>query len=203
MKIYHAKNTRSIRVIWLCEELTIPLEVETIDFSPSYRNSPEWRAKSPTGKVPVMDDGDIRLFESGAMMDYILHRYAAGALQPAADNFKEVALYKQWCWFAEATLARPLGDIAQHTRVRPPAERLAAVVDDARLRAGVFLDTLESSLEGRDYLLASGFSAADIMLGYSLRLAAVVNIELSGWANLNAYYERLLARPGFHKALQS
>ena len=203
MKIYHANNTRSIRIIWLCDELAIPLEVETIDFSPSYRNTPEWRAKSPTGKVPVLDDGDIRLFESGAMVDYILRRYAAGRLQPAIDNFEEFALYKQWCWFAEATLARPLGDIAQHTVVRPPAERIPAVVEDAKLRAGVFLDTLNASLEGRDYLLAGGFSAADIMLGYSLRLAVVVNIELSRWQALNAYYQRLLTRRGFQKALQS
>ena len=52
MKIYHVKGTRSVRVIWLCEELGLPYEVETIDFSPAFRNTPAWRAKSPTGKVP-------------------------------------------------------------------------------------------------------------------------------------------------------
>lgn len=201
MKIYHADNTRSIRVIWLCEELQLPLDVKKIDFSPAYLASPEWRAKSPTGKVPVLEDGEIRFFESGAMMDYILHRYGAGALQPDASDFAAVALYRQWCWFAEATLARPLGDIAQHTFVRPPEQRLSAVVTDARQRSANFLTTFEEPLSKHDFLLQSGFSAADIMLGYSLHLADVVGIELQQWPNLWAYYERLRNRAGFKYAI--
>lgn len=203
MKIYHADNTRSIRVIWLCEELGLPLDVEKIDFSPTYLASDEWRVKSPTGKVPVMDDGEIRIFESGAMMDYILHRYGNGALQPPPSDLEQVALYRQWCWFAEATLARPLGDIAQHTFVRPPEQRLTAVVTDAQQRAANFLNALETPLRKQDYLLSLGFSAADIMLGYSLRLADVVGMPLKDWSSLHAYYERLLSRPGFEKAIHA
>ena len=69
MKIYHVQGTRSVRVIWLCEELEVPYDIETIDFSPAFRQSPEWRAKSPTGKVPAMDDQGFTMFESGAMLD--------------------------------------------------------------------------------------------------------------------------------------
>ena len=58
LKIYHVKGTRAIRVIWLCEELGVPYEVEVISFAPDFRQSDEWRAKNPTGKVPAMDDGD-------------------------------------------------------------------------------------------------------------------------------------------------
>ena len=72
LKIYHAPMTRGIRVLWLCHELDIPIEVEMIDFAKQWRARPEWRAISPLGKVPVLEDGDVRMFESGAMMDYIL-----------------------------------------------------------------------------------------------------------------------------------
>ena len=67
-QIYHAPNTRGIRAIWLCEELNVPYEVIHIDFSPAYRATPEWRALNPVGKVPVLVDGDLTMFESGAIV---------------------------------------------------------------------------------------------------------------------------------------
>ena len=62
-RIYHAPNTRGIRPIWLCEELNVTYEVTHIDFSPAYRATPEWRALSPVGKVPILVDGDLTIFE--------------------------------------------------------------------------------------------------------------------------------------------
>ena len=75
VKIYHVPGTRSIRAIWACEELGVPYEAVPVDFTPAFRNSPEWRAISPTGKVPAMEDGDLVMFESGAMVDAILERH--------------------------------------------------------------------------------------------------------------------------------
>ena len=102
LKIYHVKGTRGIRAIWGCEELGVPYEVEIVDFSPEYRGSPEWRALSPTGKVPVMTDGDLTMYESGAMVQYVLDRYGDNRLQPARGT-AEHANYLKWSWFAEAT----------------------------------------------------------------------------------------------------
>src|SRR5262245_47441927 len=120
LEIYHAPGTRSIRVIWLCEEIPVPYRIVPVDFSPAYRASPEWRPLNPVGKVPVMRDGEFTMFESGAMVQYLLERYADGRLRPPPGT-RDSAMYLQWSWFAEATFARPLGDIAQHTVVRPPA----------------------------------------------------------------------------------
>ena len=75
LKIYHAPMTRSLRVIWLCEELGLPIEVEPISFNPGFRFSEKWLARNPVGKVPVLEDGDFSMFESGAMLQYILDRY--------------------------------------------------------------------------------------------------------------------------------
>ena len=74
--------TRSVRVVWLCKELQLPHEVKTISFSPEYRNSAEWRKLNPVGKVPAMTDGDFTMFESGAMVQYLLDRYGDGRLEP-------------------------------------------------------------------------------------------------------------------------
>lgn len=74
LKFYHVPGTRSVRPVWLCHELDLAVEIEPVDFSPAFRNSPEWRAISPAGKVPDMTDGDMTMFKSGAMGDYILER---------------------------------------------------------------------------------------------------------------------------------
>ena len=135
MKVYHVKGTRSIRIIWLCSELDLPLTIETIaNFDHEFKSSKSWRKKSPTGKVPVFEDDDLRIYESGAIVQYILEQYGPGDLVPPPKT-KERAFYHQWSWFAEATFARPLGDIAHHTRIKPPAERIPAGVEDARARA--------------------------------------------------------------------
>lgn len=200
LKIYHVPRTRSMRVIWLCEELAVPYEVVLVDFSPEYRASPEWRRLSPTGKVPVMQDDGLTMFESGAMVQYILEKHGGGRLQPSPGSAAS-ALYLQWCWFAEATLARPLGDIVHHTLLKPEAERIPAVVDDARDRALVCIDALEGALVGRDYLLGDDFTAADIMMGYSLALAKRVAVLADGHPVVDAYQSRLEARPGFTRGM--
>ena len=199
IRIYHVPGTRSVRVIWLCDELGIPCEVVPIDFSPDYRNSLEWRALSPTGKVPAMADGEMTMFESGAMVLYILEKYGEGRLQPPSGS-TESAKFHQWCWFAEATLARPLGDIAQHTRIRAEADRIPGVAEDGAARARSFLGAVEDAVKDQEYLLEE-FSAADIMMGYSLMLAERMDVLDQEHPNVQRYFERLKARPGFQKAV--
>jgi len=198
IRIFHVKGTRSVRVIWLCEELGLPYEIVPIDFSAEYRNSDEWRAMSPTGKVPAMTDGDMTMFESGAMVQYILEKYGKGRLQPEPGT-ADSAIFLQWCWFAEATLARPLGDIVHHRFLKPEAERLPEMVVDGEKRARVCLDAVNSALQDQDYLVAE-YTAADIMMGYSLLLATRVEVLDDEYPQVQTYFQKLQARPGYQVA---
>ena len=200
MKVYHVAGSRSVRVIWLCEELGLPCEVETIDFSPAFRATPAWRAKNPTGKVPVLDDDGFTIYESGAMVQYILTRYGNGRLQPT-EGWGEGAKFLQWCWFAEATFARPLGDIMHHTVFKPEAERIPAVVDDARQRALVCLAAVDAAVADSAYLLGDDFMAADIMMGYTLRLAKRTGVLEDAHPHASAYFARLESRPAYQRAV--
>ncbi len=202
--IYHVPRTRSARVIWLCEELGLPYEVVPVDFSPEYRKSPEWRRLNPIGKVPAMTDVDadgnpFSMFESGAMVHYLLERYGKGRLQPPAGT-PESALFLQWSWFAEASLARPLGDMVHHRILKPEPERIPAVVEDGQARAEICLDAVEAALDGRDHLLGAELTAADIMMGYSLALAQRLGVLDERYPNVVAYMGRLEGRPGFQIA---
>ncbi len=195
LHIYHAPNTRGLRVIWLCEELALPYEVTMVDFSPEYRATPEWRALNPTGKVPVMTDGEIKMFESGAMMDYVLDRYGDGRLQPQ-DDPAQLAEYLQWHWFAEATLARPLGEIVNHGREFPGDLRIPEVADEMANRAAICLQAVAQHMQDRQYLLGEHFSAADISMGYSLMLAELLTPDRMP-DSLSAYWQRLNTRPAY------
>ncbi len=201
MKIYHVKGTRSVRVIWLCEELEAPLTVETIPrFDAEFKASVDWRKISPTGKVPVLQDRDLTIYESGAIVNYVLERYGPGGLIFEAGS-DDAAMYHQWCWFAEATFARPLGDMSHHTRIKPPEERIPAVVEDGRQRALLCLEAVDKHLENNDYLVGNRFSAADIMMGYTLVLAKNFGVMQDQHSNASEYLDLLLTRPGFQKAL--
>ncbi len=197
--IYHVKGTRGIRVIWLCEELGIPYEVEVIDFSPRFKSSPEWRSKSPTGKVPAVAVDGFTMFESGAVCDYLLERYGEGRLLPAPGT-RESALCRQWSWFAEATFARPLGEIVNHNRVAPEGGLVGFVIEDCKARAGVCIAAIEDVVSKEDYLVGNTFTVADIMTGYSLMLAANFGVLTNDYPHTQAYYDRLSQRPGFQVA---
>ncbi len=187
-----------MRVIWLCEELNIDYKVIKIDFSARYRATPEWRALNPVGKVPVMTDGDLVMFESGAMVQYILDKYAPGQLALDVDH-PEYGLYLQWLWFAEATLARPLGEIVNHRREFPKDKEIPAVVAEMQNRAESCLIATADHLRSRTYLVGEQFTAADIMMGYSIAIAeALIGEKIP--KHLQPYWQRLKERPAFIKA---
>jgi glutathione S-transferase len=184
-----------VRPVWLCFELELAAEIVPVDFSPAYRNTPEWRAISPAGKLPALTDGDLTMFESGAMVDYILDRYGQGRLRPPAGT-PERALCQQWCWFSEATLLRPIGLAALR---RDPPE---AIVASAAAKADEALDVVDAALSGGAYMLGAGFSAADIMMGYALAFLDHLQ-RLDSRRNAVAYLQRLKTRPAFQRALSA
>ena len=187
------------RTIWLCEELELPYEIVPVDFSRKYRASPEWRAMNPVGKVPVMTDGDLTLFESGAMVQYVLDRYGGGRLEPARGT-REHALYMQWSWFAEATFTRPLGEIVNHRRVFGDRATPGGSSRRWEDRVRLCLDALDREMRGKDYLVGA-FTAADIMMGYTLRSCRRLLPDDSLPEHASVYWDRLSARDAYKAAI--
>jgi glutathione S-transferase len=201
IEIYHVPGTRGVRPIWLCAELGVDYRVIDVDFSASYRSSPEWRRMNPVGKVPVMVDTDadgLMFFESGAMVQYLLDRFDQGSLEPERGS-PDHALYLQWSWFAEATFARPLGEIVNHLREFPDEQKSEAAIEEMRNRARLCLHALTPQLKQRDYIVGDSFSAADIMLGYSVMLATKYLPEPLP-NEVADYWNRLSERPAYKLA---
>jgi len=200
IKLYFAPRTRSVRILWLLEELGLPYELERVDFLPPAKSF--FSQRTPLGKLPTIEDGDVTMCESGAIVEYILERYGDGRLAPAVGS-AERARYLQWLHFAESTAFPPLGIIVWLTLYRGEAESHAALLEDARARAATGLEFLEHELGANRYLTGDEFSAADIMMGFTLIAARVLGVFDDHYPGLDAYLARLQARPAFRKAAET
>jgi glutathione S-transferase len=197
IKLYFAPRTRSVRILWLLEELGLPYELERVGFLPPAKQF--FVQQTPTGKLPTIQDGEVVMCESGAILEYILERYANGRLAPPPGS-PERAAFLQWVHFAESTAFPPLGIVVWLTLYRDDAAAHPVVVEDARARATRGFDYVERELDGKDYLLGDAFSAADIMMGFTLIAASLLGVVDERYPAIQAYLGRLGARPAFQTA---
>ncbi|MGE4325899.1 MAG: glutathione S-transferase family protein [Pseudodonghicola sp.] len=199
MKLYYAQNTRAVRIAWLLEELGLPYEIEKFQLGSPEMRSPDYRKIHPMGRVPALEDGDITLFESGAIVEWVLAVHGNGRLQPPVGT-KEFAQYLQWFHYCEGMIMPPINTIVVETILLPPERRSEANAKRAIKLLSQMLTAVETHMEGRDYL-AGEFTAADIMTGHSVTVSReMLKLDFSGLPNLNAYADRLLARPALQKA---
>ncbi len=209
IKVHHARRARSVRVLWLLEELGQPYEVRQVEFKAEALQSPEYLAVHPLGQLPAIEDGDVTMFESGAIVEYLLEQYGQGKLAPAPRS-RERAEYLQWFHFGEASLARYVSDVVRSRfgRIVAPgvreeagdAERSAAVLRYARERIAAPLALVDRTLRDRSFICGSDFSAADIMVSYGIVMAKIIGELAPEYTHLAAYIERLKARPAYAKA---
>ncbi len=197
IKLYHSRRTRSFRIVWLLEELGIPYELATVAFNPPRYS---FEQNTPAGKFPVIEDGALVMFESGAILEYLIERYGNGRLAPAIGS-PDRGPYLQWVHFAEATALPPIGDLTRHTLLLPEEARIPKVAEDGRMRAINVLNVLERALIGKDYLVGNDFSGADVMMGYFLMAARMLGVIGTTHPHVGAYWERLASRAAFQKAL--
>ncbi len=201
LKLHFAPNSRAGRILWLLEELELPYELNRMDFHPKDLKSDEHRARHPLGRVPVLEDGDISIFESGAIVEYILERHRDGGLKPPVDSplYPE---YLQWFHYCEGMVMPPVNTIVVQTLLLPPDRRDETVLGQAQRLLTRALAPVEDALAGRDYLIGD-FSAADIMLGHACFMSNRLGCVTDDMANLKSYVERIVARPAFDKAINA
>ncbi|MDG2307181.1 MAG: glutathione S-transferase, partial [Candidatus Binatia bacterium] len=107
LTLHFAPNSRASRIYWLLKELDLPFELNRMDFHPKDLKSDEHRARHPLGRVPVLDDDEVQIYESGAIVEYILARHAPGKLKPAVDQ-PEFPHYLQWFHYCEGMVMPPM-----------------------------------------------------------------------------------------------
>ena len=197
LKLHFAPFSRAVRTVWLLEELELPYELNKMKFHPEDLKSDDHRARHPLGRVPVLEDGDVLIYESGAIAEYILERHKNGGLKPAVEaaNFPT---YLQWFHYCEGMVMPPINTIVVHTILLPPERRDEKTLKQAQNLLVKSLAPVDADMVGKDYL-AGEFTAADTMLGHSILMAERMNL-IADYKNLQAYTERLKARPALQAA---
>lgn len=202
MKLYHYSKSRSTRVLWLLEELGLEYEADMLPFDArAFRLADHLEIES-YGELPILVDHGRSLSESIAVVHYLLDRYGEGRLEPDRES-PIYGPFLEWIQFGESKLMGPLSQWLQHSTLLPEADRDPVVAEQARRSFGHFARSIDQALRGKRYLLGDEFTAADIVIGYALYLAAEFGAFPEGLGNLSEYYERLSSRPAFKLATTS
>ena len=199
LKLHFAPNSRAGRIVWLLEELELPYELNKMAFHPKDLKSDAHRARHPLGRVPVLEDGDLTLWESGAIVEYILERHKNGGLKPAVDA-PEFPAYLQWFHYCEGMVMPPVNTIIVQTILLPPDRRNETTLEQAKRLLTRSLAPVDETLAGKDYLIGN-FSAADIMLGHACFMSNRLGCVTDEMPNLKAYVARIDSRPAFQTAI--
>lgn len=190
-----AYQDRSDRVRWLLEEMNVPYSNHFLNREKGEMDTPSYRAINKMGRVPTIVDGEITLFESAAICMYLADSYSYGTLAPKMEDKKLRAEYTKWMVFSVGSLECVIARMFTH--VSTP-EETKITHEYVEKQCEIFKLVLNPILEKQDYILSSGFSAADIML------AAIIpgahDFLVKGNAPLEAYMNRLMTRASAVKA---
>ncbi|MBU6372962.1 MAG: glutathione S-transferase family protein [Alphaproteobacteria bacterium] len=197
IELYHCADARSFRVLWTLEELRLPYTLHLLPFPPRVR-AKEFLEVNPLGTIPALRDGATFMTESAAITQYLATRYAPNDLNVTPDD-PAFGAWLNWLHFGEATLTFPQTLVLRY-RIFEPGRAEAAADDYARWFAARLRGVDRALADGRDWLCAGRFTAADISVGYALLLAKSLKLDEAFTPPIAAYWARLQAREGFERA---
>jgi glutathione S-transferase len=210
--VHHLNNSRSQRVLWLLEELGLPYEIVRYQRDPKTMLAPrELRAIHPLGKSPILQDGEVTLAESGAIVEYLLERYGQGRLKPAVGS-PDWLRFIYFLHYAEGSAMPPLLLKLVFVRMetapvpffaKPVARMLAKGAQKAFVdpQLKLHLDYLEGEIGKSAWFAGEAFTAADIQMSFPLEAAASRGGLDASRPKLHDFLQRIHARPAYQAAL--
>ncbi|NJK51413.1 glutathione S-transferase family protein [Candidatus Gracilibacteria bacterium] len=180
LKLYGGARSRASIVQWYLEELDVPYEYILLDMAAGEHRQPEFLAINPIGKVPVIVEGDFKLWESGAILLYLAEKYGK---MPA--SLEEKSIIAQWVLFANATLGPGIFIEASREREMPK-----------------LMTPLDRIFENQPFLLGQEFTVADVAVGFILAyIPIMLKLDLSAYGSVLDYIKRMTERPAFQKTI--
>jgi glutathione S-transferase len=195
LKIHYAPRTRGLRVAWLCEEMGLPYEVVPVGFPPDAA----YRALNPIGALPFLQDGDVAINESTAMLLYIAQKYGPTPLLPGKDS-PALARALQFLVFGEATIGMSINQMMGARFFAPDADKDNWTVRRSEERTATAIQYTADMLGRDQYLAGDHFTVADISVSYAVNIWAGM-FQKTIPANLEEYQRRVMARPAYQRAV--
>ncbi len=199
MKLWHCADARSFRPLWMLEEMGLPYELVLLPFPPRWRQ-PDYLEVNPLGTIPYFTDGDQVLTESSGILHYLAGRHGPTSLAVAPDE-PDFGSYVNFLFQSDATFTFPQTIVFRY-RVLEPEDRRQPAVADAYARWFLARMTwVERQLaDGRAFLVAGRFTAADIAVGYACLLAGQLGLLPELGSRTQAWWARLQDRDGYRRA---
>jgi glutathione S-transferase len=198
LALHHLNDSRSQRILWLLEELGTPYEMMRYQRNEQTRLAPpELEKIHPLGKSPVIVDGDIRIAESGAIVDYVIRRYGKGTMMPAPGS-ADYEAYNEWLHYSEGSAMLPLMLNLYVSRLKEAGSPLHPRIDSEIKN---HLGYTERALQGREFFVGNALTGADIQMSFVAEMAKVFD-RLAPYPNLSAWLSRMHARPAFKRSVE-
>ncbi len=200
LTIHHLGKSQSERIIWLCEELDVPYALtHHVRDAVTILSPPELQALHPMGAAPVIVDGELLLAESGAIVEYIIHRHGGGRLA-LAPSHPDYAQYLYWLHFANGNLQPVMGRNMILRRLNLPADNPVLVATLGRLTR--VLQHVDRQLGDAEFLAGAEFTAADIMSVFSLTtMRYFMPVDLAPYPGIRDYLARIGRRDAYRRAM--
>lgn len=197
--VFHIPETRSERVVWLLEEMGAPFTVRRLSYRAREVKAPGFLRINPFGMVPTITDDGVGVWETGAVFEYLLRtRRNELAIAPNTAGYTD---YLTWLHAVEPTLFPPIADHIMHEEVLPQDSRIPELARRGRETWSEHLRVIEETLATRAYIAGAHFSAADILLGHTLRMANSAGLLPAFAERAGAYFSSLQGRAAFQRML--
>jgi glutathione S-transferase len=198
LKIWGRTNSANVqKPLWVCDEMGVPYELEEVGGAFGRTKDPEYLAMNPNSRVPTIDDDGYVLWESNAIVRYLANKHGKGSMAPVDP--RDHADADRWMDWQQTTVLPFMTPIFWGLVRTPEPDRNLAVIEVARNEGIAVWSILEERLEGRDYILGDRLTMADIPLGPQCHRWMTLITDRPAMPNLEAWYQRLLARPAFKK----
>jgi glutathione S-transferase len=196
LKIWGRHNSTNVKkVVWCAEELAIPYERTDAGGAFGVVDTPAYRSLNPNGLVPTIEDDGLVLWESNAIVRYLVAKHGAGSLWPVDPAARAVG--DKWMDWATSTFAAAFRDLFWGMVRTPPGERNPDAIEASRTRSAALLATVDAALAKSPFLGGDAFGMGDIPLGCFAYAWFGMPIERPGLPNLEAWYRRLTERPAY------
>src|SRR6195952_3459757 len=198
LSLHHLNDSRSQRILWLLEELGTPYELKRYQRDATTRLAPpELEAVHPLGKSPVIVDGDVKIAESAAIVDYLIRRFGNGNMMPAPGS-ADYESYNEWLHYSEGSAMLPLMLNLYVSRLKEAGAPLQPRIESEMAN---HLGYVDRALKGLEFFIGQSLSGADIQMSFVGEMAKVFG-KLAPYPSLAAWLTRMHARPAFKRSVE-
>lgn len=194
--LYGSPRSSAGRCLWTLEEAGVPYTLKEVDMRNKEHKSPEFLKLNPNGKIPVLTDGEFKLFESMAINYYVAEAYKKELL---GSDAKDKGHVMQWSFWASSELQDPIIQVFIQKVFMPEDKRDNNLIEENMKKLPELFNVLNNALEGKKYLVGNQFSLADINTATVASIAMPIGIDLKPYPNVMSWLGAMSDRPAYQK----